>query len=286
MAYEQSIVVCWEGPRGSGKTLSMVYDAIIRMLRGIQVWSNINIEFSSSIVTPGKLTHYCSTPIDMDAIYSFDQGVANGFVYIDELPLWVNSRRSMTVANSLVNSMFSIIRHRGLSFGITSQQYDWLDKRIKYQVDILVSCFDLHFKFWHLPPGALIGLAIKDLSGLTTGHPYHQTGRVRQRQLYAKPFWNCYDSWQEFDVLEAAQSVKRGERKSKEGISNDKGILAHLSAELRNNGQGKMSTSVFYDMARVRGYDSTVKEGNIIMAKELGIIRVSDRYFDFSLEPI
>ena len=254
----QSLVLCWEGPRGSGKTLTMTYDAVIRMIRGIKVWSNYNIEFTHNNVK------YKSIPIDMDAIYAFDSGVANGFVYIDELPLWVNSRKSMSVANGLMNSMLSVMRHRGLSFGFTSQQYEWLDKRMRYQVDTLASCFDLHFKYRKFNPGVMIGLSIKDISGLTTGYPYHMTGRVVQRQLYAKPFWNCYNSWQEFDVLEAAK--KPGSDNNDVDHDKNYSLITNMIKEYEEMEQLKIPCGVLYKAAINRGFNGNRSDvGQIMM---------------------
>lgn len=203
-----ALCVCYTGTRGSGKTLSMTIHAFLKMAYSDKkVWSNYPIE--GTAVFPDGSTKYCaSVPLNMESLYVFDKGLAQGIVCIDEVNLWSDSRRSMSVTNRLINSILTLIRHRQLSFYFTVQNENWLDNRVRYQIDTLIRCQDMAFKYPKLEFGNFIQLSARDMSGYNTGYPYSETGRVYTQVLQkGKNFWGCYDTESEFDVL-GTQAIK------------------------------------------------------------------------------
>lgn len=252
----RSIVNCWTGPRGGGKTLAMTFDAILHMVRGFKVWSNYKISIDTDIEKIGVFKHYESLPLNMQTLYEMDSSIAEGWVYLDEFTLWCDNRRSQTTGNALINGLFTMIRHRQLSFGIATQQFEWLDKRIQFQVDTLAECSDLHFKYNHLPPGALIGLRIKDLSGLATGLPFYLSERVEIRQLYGLPFWGCYDSWEDYDYFEAHKKVRLNDKQAEENENK----VADVTNFLRQSGQTEIGTTELAEMLKDSGCTWTMRQ--------------------------
>jgi len=203
---EKSLVVCYTGGRGSGKTLSMTVQASIDMIQGRRCWSNYPISFKMK-GSDSKIVSYDAEPLEFDRLYDFDQSFQHGLVLIDEINLWADSRRSMNVSNRLLTYIFQLIRKRRLSFYLTVQNFDWLDKRIRWQTDVLIKCFDLSFAYHELTPGEAISQTLIDLSGAMTGHPagerdehnYWHRPDVR-RTMHAKDFFKVYDTFAEFDV--------------------------------------------------------------------------------------
>lgn len=199
---ELSLCACLTGTRGSGKTLTMTIFAFLKMAyEDKKVWSNYPIE--GIAVFPDGSEKYCaSIPLNMDSLYMFDKGIANGIVCIDEVNLWSDSRRSMSITNRLLDAILTLIRHRQLSFYFTVQNEMWLDNRVRYQIDTLIRCTDLAFKYPKLEFGNYIQLECKDMSGYNTGYPYDETFRVYTQTLQCgKKFWSCYNTEHEFDVL-------------------------------------------------------------------------------------
>jgi len=269
----------WVGPRGSGKTLSMVHDAIAHMINGLKVWSNSRISINTDFGTPGKFKYYETIPLEMNQVYSMDQDLSGGWVYIDEVPLWFDNRRSGTVGNRLINSLLAIMRHRRLSFGVTSQQFQWLDKRMQFQCDTLIECSDLHFKFPHLPKGVMIGQTYKDLSGVSTGTPYHISGHTEAKQLYAKPFWSCYDSWQEFDYMTAQKRVRiaAGTSVLRQGESGayiddsavqNEAIIEQTVQFVRSAGLFEIKSTELEGMLQDAGFKGTLRQAGRTLKKQ------------------
>ena len=296
-----SLVACWDGPRGGGKTLAMTADACAKLLSGQKVWSNYPIKFISDYGQwPGVWKEYKSEPIDMDSIYTMASSIRGGWVYIDEAYLWSNSRRSQSLANILINGEMAMIRKRKLSFGLTTQQFEWLDKQLRFQTDVLTSCFDLHFKYPKLPPGTMIALDIKDLSGRLTGFSFHKTGKVIQKQLSAQGFWKCYSTDQEFDVLAARRSIKmtggaRMLRASADGgsyITDDDQQKSHLAnmvgevlADFKNRGQLSPLRDELIPAIENKGIKGPNQIGRIL--RQLGatrhdVSRPENAYYDIS----
>lgn len=203
-----STVIAWHGSRGSGKTLSMVVQAIIKMIGGQTVWSNIPIVFNYQTEDNSTPIRYEALPLNVDALITQDVNLTGGIICWDEMPLWVYSRASSSVMNKLVGQILTMLRHRTLSLYLTTQFLSFVDKNVRLQMDCDIHCTDLSFKYRQLERGSTIGQLSKDISGMFTGEQYDITGRIYRRTLFGKRFWFCYDSYNTFDILKAQQKVK------------------------------------------------------------------------------
>lgn len=206
-------VVIYTGGRGSGKTMSMSVEALIKMVQGQNCWANYPIA-ADIIMHDGEIRHFESNPIEIEDLISFKDDIRNGIICLDELNLWASARGHAALLNRLLNSWIQLIRHRLLSVYITVQSYWSLDIGIRNQIDIGVACMDLHYKYRNLPKGAVISQRITDYSGVMTGHALNTAvGRsqywnewnrnTHTRIMRARRFWGVYNSWSEHDILKA-----------------------------------------------------------------------------------
>lgn len=200
------------GARGSGKTLFMSYLGIEAMAKGHNVWSNYKIHWELPKLG-GGFRHLESQPLDMNALFRFDKDLNQGYVLVDEINLWCSARRSMAVANRLLNSVLQLMRKRRLTFIFTTQNFKWLDNQLRFQTDVHIMCRDQYF----LHPGELrkgerITLVFQDMSGVKTGQSALEWGETprntRTCTFYGQRFWGSYNTWEEFDVVEAGRRIR------------------------------------------------------------------------------
>jgi hypothetical protein len=203
-----STVIAWHGPRGSGKTLSMVVQSIIDMVRGRTVWSNMPIVFNYKKDDDSEAIRYEALPLNIDALITQDIELTGGVIVWDEMPLWVHSRSSNAVMNRLVGMILTMLRHRTLSLYLTTQFLSFVDKNVRLQMDAEVHCTDLSFKYRQLERGSTIGQLLSDVSGMFTGEQFEVSHKFYRRTLFGKRFWYCYDSYNTFDILKAQQKVR------------------------------------------------------------------------------
>lgn len=202
-------VVTLTGGRGSGKTLSMSTEGALYLLAGYDVWANYPLRFGLRNGN-GEVKYYRAKDITITDIGNFNSDIRNGIILLDELNLWLSSRRSSAMINQLAGGWFQLMRKRKLSVYITCQFFHTLDKLIKEQTDLIIECFDLSFKYPNLKPGQSISQLVTSYSGYGTGRPLYKMDDIhewkrntRTRILHGLPFWNVYDSWSEYDILEA-----------------------------------------------------------------------------------
>ena len=202
-------VMAFTGGRGSGKTLSMSTEGAINLIRGFNVWANYPLEFNFRHPS-GETRHYRAMDISITDIGNFNTDIRNGYILLDELNLWLSSRRSQALINHLANGWFQLLRKRKLAVYITCQFFHTLDKGLREQTDLITECFDLSFKYRGLKPGQSISQLITSYSGYGTGRPLYKMDdtqqwkrNTRSRILRGLPFWTVYDSWTEYDILKA-----------------------------------------------------------------------------------
>jgi len=200
----KNIVVVFTGGRGSGKTLSMSVEGYIRMLMGQKCFANYTIK--------KRLGYqwYKAIPVDISDLVTFNQEIRDGCILLDEWNLWCGSRGAASLANRLFNSWLQLLRKRNLSLFITTQSFKSLDKFIREQTDMIVECFDLSFRYSGLREGAFINQTMTDYSGYFTGKPLYRyddwdawAHNTKTRMLRGYRFFGLFDSWSEYDILEA-----------------------------------------------------------------------------------
>lgn len=240
-------VIVFTGPRGSGKTLSMVYWAVRFLCSGHRVWSNFDIEFDF-FWPGGEKIHYKTLPLDMASLYNFDSELVEGIVLVDELNLWVSARRSMSVANRLLNAVLQMTRKRRLTFLFSTQKFEWLDNQLRFQTDMLIKCNDQSHFSKSLQPGEVINWTVMDMSGFFSGQPAYEgeTSRnTKEFQFWGKPLWNFFNSWQEFNIVEASRRVVEVtdkivlDRRSEASRERDKDISEAIRV-LKETGQSRL----------------------------------------------
>lgn len=205
----KSIVAAFTGGRGSGKTLSMSVEGAIQLISGRKVISNypLSVKYRGD---DGQVKGYQSMPLKVEDMLTFDEELQDAFILMDEANLWTDSRRSQSLPNKLITRLLTLIRKRQLSIMVTTQSFSWLDVRLRFQVDLLVECFDMSFRYHALTPGSFISQSVTDISGVFTGRPlWHGDERTerwsrntRVRILHGTKYWNVYDTMNEFDIME------------------------------------------------------------------------------------
>jgi hypothetical protein len=183
----------------------MAVEAAAALINGQRVFSNILIDFYFSEVEGGEVQRFTSEPLDMEALYVLDSGVRDCLVCIDEVNLWADSWSTRAVSAQAIVTLFQQIRKRTLSFYLTTQNFTWLNNRLRWQTDLHVACRDFSHGHSGIERGAFVTQRLYDMSGIFTGEPYTEEREYREerrnvvdRMLFGKPFWNIYDSYHEF----------------------------------------------------------------------------------------
>lgn len=202
-----STVIVFDGPRGAGKTLSAVAECIIRMVGyGETIISNVPIKFTWSY-EDGTTELFESKPLNVQSLLEMKSEYTNATIFWDEMSLWLYSRTAGAGINRLSTLVFTLLRKRQLSLIITTQFVKMIDSNVRLQMDMQVSCMDLSYRYPHLQRGSVISQKLQDVSGKYSGHSIYDDGEtdsaIRHQLFYGKVFWGTYDTYQEFDVLEA-----------------------------------------------------------------------------------
>jgi hypothetical protein len=215
-----SLAVVYCGARRNGKTLSMTIEGVTSLINGENVWSNYPIEFDFRN-KKGDINHYKSYPIDMPDLLAIQKTntIRDGKILLDEWNLFCNARRSGALSSVIFSGVVQLIGKRNLSLYISAQDFQTLDRNIRWQCDITVECFDLFFKYRNLKKGSFISQTITDWSGVLTGHALkkwddYQT-RLRNTQsriARGTPFFDCYPTGFEYDVLDVMSTKYNIER--------------------------------------------------------------------------
>lgn len=210
MSYTLSRVVQIIGPRGSGKSLLLASMGGLDMMRGRKVWSNMPIEVSKRTTKFYKGPPLKSIPLDWDAFYALSQELVEGTVLIDEAQYFSDSRSSLSLKNRLLNAIVAQVRKRSLNLYYTVKQGDWVDKRLNYETDIQIECFDLAWskngRKRHLVHGDRIMTVHRDLSGSSTGHAGYRV--IARRVFHGRQWWNTYDTKAVIDLEEGFTPVR------------------------------------------------------------------------------
>ena len=211
------------GPRGSLKTLLLTVLAARNLLKcfylrryyGItrHVWTNYPIAFFHRSIVDGKIYYLKPEPLNMESLYTFDKGLADGWVYIDEIDQWYDRQDWAAITQKLTNAVITQIRKRQLSLSATTQNFQWLNARAQFQTDTLIGCREAAFTVWgrknHVRMGEISFLSLKDLSGVNTGYTFEETKRAYNARLtHGSRIWNIYDTNYQFDPTETKVRYK------------------------------------------------------------------------------
>ena len=107
-----------------------------------------------------------------------------GVIGWDEPSLWLFSRNFQSRMNKIISQIIILMGHVEMNYYFATQFLSLLDKNIRLQMDALIFCSDLSFKYPQLQRGSTIGQLLQDMSGRFTGDMYENTGEVYQQTFF------------------------------------------------------------------------------------------------------
>ena len=128
-AFKESGIVVYEGPQGSGKTISMIHDVMIlqHKYKKVKVMDNLGYEFTNFDI---------ENPND---ILKVNNDVFGVITALDELGIWFNARKFKEFDNSMLQVIFENRKCRRLLLG-TCQKFLMIDKNLRIQCSEIRSC--------------------------------------------------------------------------------------------------------------------------------------------------
>lgn len=128
-SFNESGIVIYEGPQGSGKTISMIHDVMIlqHKYKKVKVMDNLGYEFTDFDI---------ENPND---ILKINNDVFGVITSLDELGIWFNARKFKEFDNSMLQVIFENRKCRRLLLG-TCQKFLMIDKNLRIQTSSIISC--------------------------------------------------------------------------------------------------------------------------------------------------
>lgn len=124
------------GRMGTGKTLSLVRYAYNYYRSGYKIYSNIHLNFPYTRVGLQDLLDYANANTYLE----------KSIVIIDEAHVLLDSRNSASKRNRLVSFFVVLTRKMGCNLLYTTQRFHQIDKRLRDNSDIVISCSTKTFK--------------------------------------------------------------------------------------------------------------------------------------------
>lgn len=191
------------GTRGTGKTCGAVIIASCDyLLRGKPVWSNVPIHIKVKYKEAEKeFKSFDLAELDMlDITKDYGSGVA---VYDEVNMEAAEGARYNSSANLQFSYAMQQIRKRHMDVIWTCQGWNWIDNRLRWQTDFVVSCRDATMDTKYYRPGTIGANSvwrIHDLSGLSGAfdydfqlkHRYLTDYVIGTHIVYMRPWWNAY----------------------------------------------------------------------------------------------
>jgi len=266
----RSLVIGFVGPRGSGKSVGAARTVILDyMLKGKTVWSNMEIGFFNH--ANGSSAAKKSQSLDRLTLGELDEVYNNGIIYVDEVNLMMEARRSMSQENLMFSYILQQLRKRRLTIIWSAQSEMHCDDRLRFQTDIIISCNDLSITNPKCEIGSLSKWKAYDFSGIVKGKTH---GNSKDMLFYEgvesnKPFWNSYSTWE-------IQDVNANTRKDEQNEEADK-YAAELAADF-NKGLDRIHSRELwkrFDLINKRGMQILVGQK---LSNNYGIIRRGHYY--------
>lgn len=194
----RSIIIGFVGPRGSGKSVGAARTIIMDyLLRGKNVWSNMDIGFN--LISGGRVVEIRTKPLEKLSLVQLDQVFSNGVIYVDEVNLMAEARRSMSQSNLMFSYILQQLRKRRLSIIWSAQSENHCDDRLRFQTDIFITCEDVSISKPNCDIGAYSRWRAHDFSGIVKGKVESKKGEsipFFSATMWNKPWWNMYSTWQ------------------------------------------------------------------------------------------
>lgn len=186
-------VIALEGPRGAGKSAILALLGLMSLGEGRRTFSNLPIYADFA----GK--HLETEPLDTLALLRFAEELTQALVIIDEMQFFADVRDTMSNKNKMFNFLGIQIRKKQLTIAYSVQSFDWVDKRWRFQTDVLIRTQDASFTTWgheeRVGMGERFFLKFYDLSGVITGESAWQTGEhFGILNINGRELWNKFDT--------------------------------------------------------------------------------------------
>ena len=229
---DESYIIVYTGRRGGGKTTAMSFFASKCMaLYDTRVLSNYPIEFMLCRVVNGVKRYYTrkSEPLDLFKLLCFDNDYRNCLICIDEAPDIISHMAAQTWKNRLLNVFVRQLRKNRNSLFMAAQDFQLIDKSLRWQVDIEIECKDAKKEYGNsgITRGSVILLRWLDNSGMWTGktwqeqlnyakafHIFDEDAAAADRTtLHAQPLWGdathkpVFDTYFQQDIWESLKKV-------------------------------------------------------------------------------
>ena len=225
-----SYIFTYTGRRGGGKTTSMTDGAAKAafLYPNMRLLSNYPIEFTA-LYLDGHTRHVKSEDLDLYKLLCFDQEYHNCLICIDEAPDIISHMAAMTWKNRLLNIFIRQLRKNRNSLMMGAQNFNLIDKSMRWQVDVIVECEDASRRYGGDPTqrGELILQRWLDNSGMWTGKTWQEKERynamrgIRQdvgekRMIYPRFLWSddndgghraVFDTYYQQDIWESLKKV-------------------------------------------------------------------------------
>lgn len=162
------------GDRGSGKTLFMTLEAFNQYRKGKQIYSNYKLTFPK---LPNTLKPKL-IPNEFFINYE-NYNLKNCCFFIDEIYVYIDSRRSSSNINKIMSYFFNQTRKTGVDIYYSTQFFSQVDKRLRFNTEkfVLPKSIKKDKKLY-----ILIEICNRDLKLL------------RKIIIKAEPIFNLYDT--------------------------------------------------------------------------------------------
>lgn len=124
------MIVLFVGSMGSGKTLSMVKTAYDYYKQGYKIVSNMKLNFPHRYITSQDVQEFA---INQEQLY-------NTVVLIDEIHIFMDSRRSASKKNLLTSYFLTQTRKQKVKLLATTQHRHQVDRRLRDNTEAFVDC--------------------------------------------------------------------------------------------------------------------------------------------------
>lgn len=124
------MIIGFVGRMGSGKTLSMVRNAYRYFLAGYTIYSNIKLSFPHKEYTLQELIDFANNGINLK----------KSLIMVDEAHIFLDSRSSGSKRNRIISYFLLQTRKKGCHLYYTTQRFHQIDKRLRDNSDVLITC--------------------------------------------------------------------------------------------------------------------------------------------------
>lgn len=124
------MITMYIGGMGSGKSLSMVRQAYHYYKQGYTILSNMKLNFPHTVINSEMIRKFASNR----------ENLYNTVILIDEIHIFIDSRRSSSSKNLMASYFITQTRKQKVKLLGTSQHRHQLDRRLRDNVSIYIDC--------------------------------------------------------------------------------------------------------------------------------------------------